>query len=1119
MLSIAQLKLHGFKSFKHANIEFPDNFTCLAGPNGSGKSNVCDSIRFVLGEQSLRALRTKKVKDLIFTGMNSAEVILIFQDEKNNKYEVRRAIRTDGKILYKLNGKKTTRTTVMEFLKQYNLDESGRNIIAQGRIQRIVEMTGKERREIIESVAGISDFEKKKKEAIRELDEVGTRLKEANIVYGERNARLSELKKEREIAIKYKESRDDLKKAKGSLLKIELLKLDEEFNSILEAKSKLSGVISSKNTELDQAGTKLFELDRQRSEISKKMQEKQSATREIANMEKIKASIQIKTELLQDREKQVKKLQEQKNTLEKDISLDHSDEKKISQEVLEIDSELKKISPKESEDHIDSNLFQLKEKLSLAQNKLYETKDLFGALEGEINTQKEVFSMKSQKIDEIEQELLQNKGISENDDEDSLSKICLDLSGEISNLFEEERKINHELANIDRDLLKVRERAAQLRVHSSPQFSNPALSLVKDLKESGKYPGIHGLLCDLISFESKYTNAVEAALGGRLLNIVVDSTDTAIKIIEVLKKMKSGRATFIPLDRIKTKEIDRRKNLLINYASYDHRFLAAMEFAFSDTILVDDAEAVRKKKMDDERIVTLEGELFEKSGIITGGKTSTGLLASAQIKKLDDESEELKEKRKQMFLRLEEIREEGNKKRKEKAELEVKLKGIEIEKRMFAEGKEKHEKLKLQKKDLERELNEIEQKIDVKSKKKSELSKTIDLLLKSIDEIKIEIETEEKNLSQKQDLQSKKRTEVASKISSLKAKLEGKQKELEIRKTQIRKKEIELKDVSQAIIDIISEINKIKREIPELSDELVNLELKVKKYGKEIDDLISQLKEFEEKLRAAGEERAKIKLKIESYEKEKHQNEIKEAMIKTRLVDLKTEFEEYKETVFLDEPRDNLIKKIKECEGILNSIESVNLSSIELYESKLAELEDLGKKIHLLEDERRAILEMISGIDKRKTEIFTETFEAVNKNFQDMLNTIPVGKGYLYLDDPQNPFESNMHIKINKNNRDVSIDSLSGGESSLLALAFIFAIQFYKPSPFYILDEADAALDKQNSHHLSQLIKQISDKTQFLVVSHNDSVISGANAVLGVARVKGISKIVGVRLESIKPTN
>ncbi|MFA5049989.1 MAG: chromosome segregation SMC family protein [Candidatus Micrarchaeia archaeon] len=1115
MLSIFQLKLHGFKSFKHANIELPDNFTCLAGPNGSGKSNVCDSIRFVLGEQSLRALRTRKIKDLIFTGMNSAEVILIFKDEKNNKYEIKRAIRTDGKILYKLNGKKTTRTAVMEFLKQYNLDESGRNIIAQGRIQRIVEMTGKERREIIENVAGISDFEKKKKEAIKELDAVGTRLKEANIVYGERNARLCELKKEREIAIKYKESRDNLKKSKGSLLKIELSKLESEFNGVIETKSKLSEVALSKNAELDEIGTKIFELDRQRSEISKKIQEKQSATREISNIEKIKASIQIKTELLQDREKQVKKLQEQKIVLEKDISIDQSDTKKISHEVLEIDSELKKISPKEAEDNIDSNIRQLKEKLNFEQTRLYESKDSFAAFEGEINTLKEVFSMKNQKIDEIEQELSSDSNSFGNEDEGSISKICSELSGEISNLFEEERSINHELANIDRDLLKVREKAAQMRVYSSPQASNPALSLIKDLKESGKYKGIYGLVCDLISFDPKYTSAVEAALSGRLLHVVVDCTDTATKIIDVLKKMKSGRATFIPLDRIKPKELDRKKNLLINYATYNSKFSFAMEYVFSDTILVDDVQTVKSKKMQDERIVTLDGELFEKSGIITGGKTASSLLASAQIKKLDDESEDLKEKRRQMIVRLEEIREEGNRKRKEKAELEVKLKGIEIEKRVFAESREKQEKLKNQKKEVEKEVKEIEDKMDSKIKKKSELQKIIESQMKSIEQLKADIDNEEKSIMQKQDSQGRKRTEIASKISSLKATFEGKQKELELRKTQLRKKEIEIKDISQMIVDLISEINKIKREIPELLKELENLEERVKKSGKEIESLFNQLKNFEEKLKSAGEERGKIKIKIESYEREKHQNEIKEATIKTRLVDLKTEFEEYGKIEFLNESRDELIKKIKEYEATLNSIESVNLSAIELYESKLVELEELGKKITLLEDERKAILEMISGIDKRKIEIFSETFEAVNKNFQDMLNTIPVGKGHLYLDDPDNPFESSLHIKIQKNNRDVSIDSLSGGESSLVALAFIFAIQFYKPSPFYILDEADAALDKQNSNYLAQLIRQISDKTQFLVVSHNDSVISGANAVLGVAKVKGISKIVGVKLENI----
>ncbi|MEO0249939.1 MAG: AAA family ATPase [candidate division WOR-3 bacterium] len=170
MFTISEIKLRGFKSFKKADLQLVPGFNCLAGPNGSGKSNLTDSVRFALGEQSLKSLRARKVKDLICHDSKFADVLLVFSEDGKKKHEIRRAIRTDGKILYRLNGKRATRTAILEFLKKFSLDDTGRNIIAQGQVQRIIDMGGKERREIIDGVAGISEFEEKKKEAMGELE-------------------------------------------------------------------------------------------------------------------------------------------------------------------------------------------------------------------------------------------------------------------------------------------------------------------------------------------------------------------------------------------------------------------------------------------------------------------------------------------------------------------------------------------------------------------------------------------------------------------------------------------------------------------------------------------------------------------------------------------------------------------------------------------------------------------------------------------------------------------------------------------------------------------------------------------------------------------------------------
>ena len=1115
---LSQLKLRRFKSFKYVNIEFPDGFVCLAGPNGSGKSNICDSIRFVLGEQSLRSLRVRSVRELIYSTSNSAEVIAIFEDSKNKeKYEIRRIIQKDGKMIYQLNGARVTRTLILDTLKKYNLDESGRNIIAQGRIQRIVEMTGRERREVIEGVAGISSYDKKKKEAIKELDLVGLKIREANIVIGERSARLNELKKEKEIALKYKHHKEQLKLAKSTLIKIDLDALNSSFDSVLINKSKFKEAIENRTAQLEETDSKIYNLDKERVNYSKQIRELQSNSGGVQNIEELKAAIEVKTKLIGDREKSILKLEEEKNKLENEINAEGKKSKEVISKLDFLKSELKKLAPSKDTDLIDSKSKQFNVKLEANLKEIDKFKSDISELLSKINTSNEILSLKSSQLNEIELEMGSNNGFDDSVDEQALSLQIGDISKEISRLFDDERKINYELANLDKELLKVREKSVQLKVRSSPRARNPVLSVISDLKSSGKIDGIYGSVMDLISFDGKYNSAVESALGGRLFYIVVDSTSTATKLISILKKMKSGRATFIPLDRIKVRSLDRSKNLLLNYVSFNQEVSLAMDFVFSDTILVDSINEA--KKIRDSRVVTLDGELFEKSGMITGGRTGGNLFVASQIQKLDDEAEKLKERRKEFLFRLEDIRETGNRNRKEKAELEVKLRAIEIEKRAFSEDKKRNERMKEQGKKLSKEINDLKENILVMVKEKNLLDKKYSSMIEKVEEMKEKVKIEEENERKIYEQMNEKKTQLVSKISSLKAKIEGGEKEFEIRKTNMRNSELKLNDLKNNISEIFSQINQMKRELPELNTRLKNSQEKLKKSGKEVEELFSKLNKIEEGIKNLGEVRGSIKIKIDKIYKEKHELDIKEATIKTKLVDLKSEYEEYGEdelSNIIELPRDELQKMFNESESILNSISSVNIASIELYDSKMEEMNSLKEKIVLLKDERKAVLNMIKEIEMRKNEIFFETFNSVNDNFKRMMKSVPLGEGHLNLlmGEDNDPFNAKLLIKIKKNGRESSISSLSGGESSLLALAFIFAIQFFKPSPFYILDEADAALDKQNSKYFAELVSKISKDSQFITVSHNDKVIGSANAVLGITKMKdGTSKIVGVKLD------
>jgi len=256
-------------------------------------------------------------------------------------------------------------------------------------------------------------------------------------------------------------------------------------------------------------------------------------------------------------------------------------------------------------------------------------------------------------------------------------------------------------------------------------------------------------------------------------------------------------------------------------------------------------------------------------------------------------------------------------------------------------------------------------------------------------------------------------------------------------------------------------------------------------------------------------------MELDKLAKDMNNLTVRKATAATRMDDLKAELANYQGAEMLDLKKDELSSLIAESERVLAELGNVNMAAIEMYEKKKAEIEEARERIGKLDVERQAIMSMINEIEEHKKEAFFETFQAVSDNFNKMFKHISIGEGHLYLDKPATPFESGLFIKIRRNNIDYSLDALSGGEKTLVALMFIFALQFFKPTPFYILDEVDAALDKANSKNLAGLVYGMTKDSQFIVVSHNDTMMASADSVIGVAKVGGISKLVGVKLKQV----
>lgn len=1119
MIYISKIKLRNFKSFKIVNIDMPQTFMCLAGPNGSGKSNFGDSIRFVLGEIALKSLRAKKVKDLIHTGAKAAEVTLNFDGDE--KIEVKRAIREDGKILYRLNGKKTTRSMILDFMKRYNIDESGRNIIAQGEVARIINVSGKERRQIIDAVAGISDFEQKKKESLRELDTVDTRIKEANLILGERQAFLKELEMERESALKYREAKNNHTNAKGTLLKTESERLTKDLENAKHLEEKIKFNVESKETDLAEIEHKISEKEKERHSSSQLLQEKQQTSSLVRKIEELKASVSSKSQLITDKEELVEKGKNELETIGKEMENNERELKELEEQMAKLKKDIKELEPAIGDQGVVKNaeLDALRSTFNKTAESLQQLKERSIALKSEIESKEEIVKIKKEEISRLD--LPEGAEADDHSKEiESLRKAAKGLADDIEESFKRTKEINAEMGELDKNMLDLKEQASIYKVRASPHLANPALQLVSSMKDKDGH-GIHGTVADLIQFDPKFAHAVEAAAGARLLYVVVDDMNTATGVIDKLKKAKAGRATFIPILEVRTSRPMEMNGFssVLDVIRCSNQVRRAMEYVFGETLLVDSVSAAKQIGIGKCRMVTLDGEIFERSGIVSGGRAQSSILGGKQLKKLEDQISQAKSTKDSLIQELYSLRESESKSRARKSEIEIQIKTHEMEMRQQQDEFEKKRELLETKKEIEAQVSDTEKMAEQKREELVNCQNDIQKTSARISELKQKLDDSTKRFEEESVASNKKQRDLASKLSSLKATLEGKVNELEIRKREIREKDARKKEIEKERKESLAKTTELKRQVGNEQDDLLKLEEKVSGYSKTIEKLFAKIKAFEDELQGLGRQRGEKRIELDKLNKDMNQLEVRKATISTRLEDVSAEFTDYPEFEFLEGlKKDELMKTIKESEHVIASMPNVNMAAIEMYDKKRQEIDGVEEKIERLGLERKAILEMISEIEQHKKDAFFKTFYEVSENFKKMFNYLDIGEGYLYLDKPNEPFESGMFIKIKRKTKDGkvhehSIDSLSGGENSLVALMFIFAMQFYRPSPFYVLDEIDAALDKTNSKNLAQLISNMAKDTQFILVSHNDIVMSAADTVIGVTRVHGVSKLVGVKLE------
>lgn len=1162
MTIIKRITLHGFKSFAYkTEIPFEGKYNCILGPNGSGKSNIGDALCFVLGRLSAKSMRAEKAANMIFNGgkdkkpASSAMVEIVFCN-KNKLFPVdseeviiNRAITKKGSV-YRINGKKRTRSEILDLLSLAKINPDGYNIILQGDITRFVDMPSVDRRKIIEEISDVSIYEEKKHKALLELTKVEEKLNNAEIILKERKTYLKELKSDRDQALKFKGLKEKIDSNKATYVHLQMKeretvkadfdqtiakfetnikehekKIEELKSCTAQHKNEINGI----NHEIEQKGEKeQLQVHRQIEDLKVKLAEEK--TRRSTLKDEINKIGQRKDQF----DIEIKELEGKTssyNQLQKNTGLQIQQKQKEAQELDKSIAQFKKKNKIESSQELEVEIEESDKLIEQKQQEIQQIRQQQQELLREkdrIEFQLESLDERIKKVTEVEkQNKEQVKSLQNFKNQFKASTLrlsqCLDLDSSFAS----------QLANARRNLIDLQEKQAKLNAKTmsiqAGLSSNKAVSSILDNKK--KLGGIHGTVAELGQVNKKYAQALEITAGNKMQHIVVDDDKTAADCIKYLKNNKLGSASFIPLNKIKYIGItaeDKKllnqpgvHNFALNLISFQEKYQKAFAYVFSNTLVVDDIDTARKIGVGKIKMAALDGNLAEASGVMRGGfvnrQASLGFKEKDSLQDLERLEEELANQQ-GVIANVEQKREvnlvEISSLRNKKAELEAEM--IKLEKTLHLDTTDLEASNEL-KTEQQKKLKEINETL-------SSVQKNIGIINKDLAELKSKKQNLRSEVSQLRDPRL---------LAQMSAFEESKQKCRE----DLLRLENDLKNASSHIDQLISperekikeiikqhqkeeqkfltEIKGLATDIAQKEKELFTREKESKEFYSKYKELFNQREKLSTEVNKAENEIETIREKIRTNEREVNLISLKNAEVKAKLAGLQEEFNRYKNVeLFENKTVPELQQEINKFEVMLSQMSAVNMKALEVYDQVETEFNKLIEKKSSLETEKTDVLTLMNEIESKKKEQFMRTFTKANENFQNIFSSLfKKGKAYLQLENPNAPFEDGLTIKVKfSGNRLMDIKSLSGGEKTLTALSFIFAIQEYQPASFYILDEIDAALDKQNSEVLSKLIRNYADQAQYIVISHNDAVISEADTLFGVSMKGGVSKVTSLKI-------
>ena len=1177
---LKNIEVQGFKSFANKiKFDFHNGITGIVGPNGSGKSNVADAVRWVLGEQRVKQLRGGSMQDVIFSGTENRKPlsyasVAITLDNSDHKlpvdYEevtVTRKLYRSGESEYLINGAACRLKDINEMFYDTGIGKEGYSIIGQGQIDKILSGKPEERRELFDEAAGIVKFKRRKNLSLKKLEEERLNLTRVNDILSELEKQLGPLEKQSETAKEYLKKKEELKTYDINMFLLEEERLRERIRDLEEKYSLASSEMEESNVRYDNMKAEYEAIEEEVEQID-------------FAIETAKNQLNETNLLKQQLEGQINVLKEQINTarmndehygkragaIQVEIETRQEQQKSLHAEKTEVKEKLEAAL---SQDHeARQGLIEVQSRIAEHTAQIEEKKrEIMDLLGNRASTQAKIqhYDTTRDQISVRKAELARSMlEISEEGErletrlkeyEEELEKVQTTIRGYNDQISENEKKIEQ----MQRELSEKQEklRIGQTAYHRessrleslkniTERYDGYGNSIRKVMANKDREKGLIGVVADIIKVYKEYEIAVETALGGSIQNIVTDNEDTAKRMIAFLKKNKFGRATFLPLTSMHGSGGIRNAEALdepgvIGLANtlvhVEKQFTGLADQLLGRTIVVrsiDDGIAIARKYRQSLRLVTLEGELINPGGSMTGGafKNSSNLLSrrreieefektvamlKADMDAMEKQVSEVKNSRAACYSAIDEIQKELRKASVLENTEKMNVEQTRIRQR---EAKERYDRFLQEQAKLERQLQAIaenEESIQMELETSQSLEQELNAAIESLQK---ELESEKEDESTRLKLSEQVHLALAG-FEQQNAFIEENIARIN---EEIGKFEAELRELDQNKNNASEEIREKEDKIGELRRTIEDSKELFAEIGKEIEAQSKKREELNQKHKEFLKLREELAKHISALDKECFRlNSQKESYEASSEKQMNYMWEEYEITYnHAMELRDSNLtdlaymkRRIQTLKNEIRQLGTVNVNAIEDYKNVSERYEFLKGQHDDLVEAEATLVQIIEELDTAMRKQFSEQFKRISEEFDIVFKQLfGGGKGTLELMEDEDILEAGIRIIAQPPGKKLqNMMQLSGGEKALTAISLLFAIQNLKPSPFCLLDEIEAALDDNNVTRFARYLHKLTENTQFIVITHRRGTMSAADRLYGITmQEKGVSTLVSVDL-------